>query len=78
LRFQNRAVVADEVRIATETDCPIPLNAFLKSPLRMGGQTTDVDVLNAPPDEALTIYTRDGGYRATVGADGILYIPSKQ
>jgi hypothetical protein len=78
LRFQNRRISIDEVRISTESDCPIPLGMFLKSPLRVGPHTADVEVLNAPPDEILTIHTRDGSYRATVGADGSILIPSKQ
>jgi hypothetical protein len=76
LRFQNRSITVDDVRISTPADCPIPLGLFLKSPLRVGPQTADIEVLNAPPDELLTIHTRDGVYRATVGADGVVVIPS--
>lgn len=78
LRFQNRRIAVDDVRIATEADCPIPLGMFLKSPLRVGPQTADIEVLNAPPDEVLTIHMRDEVHRATVGADGIVFIPARQ
>jgi hypothetical protein len=78
LRFQNRRVNVGDVRIAAEADCPMPLDAFRKSPLRVGAQTADVEVLNAPPGESLTIYTRDGAYQASVSPDGIVFIPAKQ
>jgi hypothetical protein len=78
LRFENRRVSVNEVRIATEADCPMPLGVFLKSPLRVGSESADVEVLNGPPDESLTIYTRDGAFRATVPPDGIVWLPAKQ
>ena len=78
LKFQNRAVTVNEVRIATEIDCPMPLGVFLKSSLHVGSETADVEILNAPQDEVLTIHTRDGVHQATVGPDGILLIPSKR
>lgn len=78
LRFQNRGIAVDDVRISTALDCPIPLGIFLKSPLRVGAETADVEVLNAPPDEVLTIHTRDGVHRVAVRADGSAFIPAKR
>jgi hypothetical protein len=78
LRFENRRVTVNEVRIATEADCPMPLGVFLKSPLRVGADSAEIEVLNGPPDEVLTIHTRDGVYQATVGPDGVVVIRAAQ
>jgi hypothetical protein len=80
LRFQNRAVSVDEVRIRAEgSDCSVPLARFLKSSLKPGpSQTTQLELLNAPPDEMLTIFTRNGGFRVTVPEDGVVLVPGKQ
>jgi hypothetical protein len=78
LKFHDRRVSIDSVKIESEGGCPVSILLFLKTPLRMGPDTAEVEVLNAPPDESLVIHTRDAAYRTTVGTEGIVFIPAKQ
>jgi hypothetical protein len=80
LRFEGRNIGTNEIEIAPEgSDCPVPLDRFLKSPVRHEADgTTHLEILNAPADDVLMIHLREGLYRMIVPGDGIVVIPSKQ
>ena len=79
LQFEDPRVTAGNVRISPGSgpDCPVPLERFLKTSFSAGpGQSRRVEVLNAPADGVLTIYTPNGAHQVVVPADGIVVVPA--